>query len=495
MKKGIAYRFGNLIDSFISVFSPMSASKRRAWRNNFYIGYEAASPTRKDDVFPWDGKAEAMNKAARQTLRARARDLERNSEVASGVLEALDRNVIGTGISMQAQTKSKAFNERIEKLWNSWCHAENCDITETQSLNDLVRMIFRRQWVDGGVLVIYSIDKNKRIPLQIQVREVDDLATGSYPYTSGNILSEGVEMNKVGKPIAYYLTTTDANGFETMVPERIPAERVSFLWDRTRPSQFREVSRLAKAITRIKDLDDYNQAVAFQQKTQACTSVYIETDNTNELPGRPSNNGDFNRLEQISAGSVNYLKPGEKVATLIPNGQAAEVANYMVTQLRLVAAGQGLSLEGTTRDVERVNYSSARQNLIEDNKTYKRLRDDLIEHLMRPMYKKFVKACYLAGLLDRCGFDIADEDFYEATWLAEGMPWIDPKKEAEADNIALQNNTTTLQAVCARNGLDWLDVLDQKEREQKEITKRGLKSTLVINQTTQKGEGDDTNAE
>ena len=92
-------------------------------------------------------------------------------------------------------------------------------------------------------------------------------------------------------------------------------------------------------------------------------------------------------------------------------------------------------------------------------------------------------------------FDIADEDFYEATWLAEGMPWIDPKKEAEADNIALQNNTTTLQAVCARNGLDWLDVLDQKEREQKEITKRGLTPTLVINQTTQKGEGDDTNAE
>ena len=63
---------------------------------------------------------------------------------------------------------------------------------------------------------------------------------------------------------------------------------------------------------------------------------------------------------------------------------------------------------------------------------------------------------------------------YENKWMTEGMPWIDPLKEAQADDVQLQNCTTTLQEVCARNGKDWQEVLDQREREYKELKKRGL---------------------
>lgn len=491
MSKPLSYKIGTAIDRAIAMLNPKRAFERKAYRNA-YFGYDAATPTRKDLPFPWDGRAEGMNRASRTTLRARARDLERNSDLMSGVLEALDNNIIGSTIVMQSQSGNKKLNDRIEALWAEWTNQENCDVTETQSFTEMLRMILRRYWVDGGVLVLYCINEDKQIPLQLQVREVDDLATGDYPMKpNGNIVfADGVEMTKQGKPLAYWLNSYSPDTMETTVPERVPADRVTFLWEKDRPSQFREITRLGKTVVRVKDLEDYNQAVAFQQKTLACTSVFVEKEDTSVgfQPGRVANDGKNGRIEQIQAGSVNYMNTGEKVKTLVPTGQAAEFDDYMATQMRIIAASQGLSLEGTTRNVDRVNYSSARQNLIADDKTYSKVKTYLEEHLLRVVYKKFVNVCYLAGLLDGYGFDPNNPAMYRAKWLTEGMPWIDPLKEAQANIIGLQNNTMTLQEICARDGKDWEEVLDQRELENKEMAKRGL--VMTSENTTREGVND-----
>lgn len=473
----VAYKIGNALDRVLSIVSPKKAALRAQYRS-MYFGYEAAAPTRKDLPFPMDGRAEGMAKASRRTLRARARDLERNSDFAGCILEAIDRNVVGSQLGMQAQTANQKLNNRIEELWNQWTYPENCDVTGQQSFEEMYSMIVRRWFVDGGVLIVYNTDKSKTIPFTLQVREVDDLSDGSFPVKpqGRTVISDGVEMTREGKPVAYWLNTVDANGFETVEPERIPAERVTFLWKKERPSQFREITPLGKSVPRIKDLEDYNNDVAFQQKMLASMSVFIERDeNTPTNPiGRVANTRDGKRITQVRAGSATYLNNGEKVKALIPTGQAAEFSDYETSQMRTVAASHGLSLEGVTRNVERVNYSSARQNLIEDEKTYSKMKKYFQVHFLREVYKRFVDACYLKGLLDGYGFNPADPTMYENKWMTEGMPWIDPLKEAQADDIQLQNCTTTLQEVCARNGKDWKEVLDQRELEYNELKKRGL---------------------
>lgn len=473
----LSYRIGSALDRFLSIVSPKKAALRAQYRN-MYFGYEAAYPTRKDLPFPFDGRAEGMAKASRKTLRARARDLERNSDFAACILEAIDRNVVGSQLGMQAQTPSDKLNQRIEELWSQWIYPENCDVTGQQSFEELYSMVVRRWFVDGGVLIVYNTDLSKPIPLTLQVREVDDLSDGSYPIKpdGSTVYSDGVEMTREGKPVAYWLNTVDANGFETVDPERIPADRVTFLWKKERPSQFREITPLGKSVPRIKDLEDYNNDVAFQQKMLASMSVFIERDeNTPTTPiGRIANTKDGKRITQVRAGSATYLNNGEKVKALIPSGQAAEFSDYETSQMRTVAASHGLSLEGVSRNVERVNYSSARQNLIEDDKTYSKMKKYLQVHFLREVYKRFVDACFLRGLLDGYGFNPSDPTMYENKWMTEGMPWIDPLKEAQADDVQLQNCTTTLQEVCARNGKDWQEVLDQREREMQELKKRGL---------------------
>ena len=87
-------------------------------------------------------------------IRARARDLERNSDIAQSVIHAFRRNVIGKGYKLQAKTESELLNDQLDKLWKQWCRKENCDITASQSFNQIMRMAVTRKQVDGGILFI-----------------------------------------------------------------------------------------------------------------------------------------------------------------------------------------------------------------------------------------------------------------------------------------------------------------------------------------------------
>ncbi len=487
----IFQRLGDFVDDVKSIFAPEAALKSKMTRAG-YFAYEAAHATRKDTMFPWDGPAEGMNRASRNTLRARARDLERNNPVTNSIIVATKNNVISTGFNMQARSENEVFNARIEKLWNEWCHHENCDYTQRQSLNDLLKLITRRKQVDGGILITFPLDLKREIPLTIQLHEVDELTSDNVPLTNGNLISDGVECTAEGKPVAYWITQTDVDEYTYPVPKRIAAEDAIFLWERTRVSQFREITPMASVIVITKDLGDYDNAVAFQQKTAACTSVFIETTSAASMIGRTAQTeATRSNLEQIKGGRIQYLAPGEKASTLIPSGQAAEVGNYEPLQMRKIAAAQGLSLESTSRNVERVNYSSARQNLLADEVTYKQMRNDLIEYFLRPLYKRFVDICYLAGLLDGTGFNPNERHYYKAVWLAPSLGWIDPKKEAEANSINLGNGGKSFQSYCAEQGVDWKERIDEMAEVLKYAESQGVTLNFTASEKESKGEKND----
>lgn len=470
-------RIGDFMDDIKSLFNPQSALISKANRRA-YFGYDAATTSRKDLPFPWDGQAEGMNRATRMTLRARARNLERNSLTTGAILTALTNNIIGAGLNMQSQSDNEVFNNRIEELWNDWVKPENCDYSQQQSLDDMLDMVVQRMFVDGGIIATYPLDMEREIPLTIQLREVDDLATDVTPATgNGNLILSGVEITQEGKPIAYWLHHVAPDGFESGEPDRFLAKDVDFLWRKNRPSQYRELTEMSRSIVPTCDLSDYTNAVAFQQKVAACTAVFIETENQMGNVGRAVNVTDGNeskRVENISAGTIKHLKPGETAKAIIPNGQAAEASTYTATQQRAIAADIGLSLESTSRNVERVNYSSARQNLLADQVTYRKMRKFVIVHFLNPLFKRFVQTCYLAGLLEGTGVDISDKQYFKAVWLASDIGWIDPKKEAEANSIKLSNGGTDFKEYCALQGVDWKERIDSMAEVQAYAKSKGV---------------------
>ena len=61
-----------------------------------------------------------------------------------------------------------------------------------------------------------------------------------------------------------------------------------------------------------------------------------------------------------------------------------------------------------------------------------------------------------------------------ACWFWDGMEHVDPVKEAKAAVTRVNGNISNLAIECAKNGLDWEDVLIQKAREKKRMIELGL---------------------
>ena len=142
--------------------------------------------------------AEGINQGYRDKARARARDLERNSDIAEAIIGAFERNVVGTGIQLQAkvlladgETENDELNQKIEDLWADWCRARNCDITGQSSFFELQSMAERLLRVDGGMLFIKVFKDGK---FQLQAQEVIDLDNSMCSIVAPNRIASSMEL-------------------------------------------------------------------------------------------------------------------------------------------------------------------------------------------------------------------------------------------------------------------------------------------------------------
>jgi hypothetical protein len=51
------------------------------------------------------------------------------------------------------------------------------------------------------------------------------------------------------------------------------------------------------------------------------------------------------------------------------------------------------------------------------------------------------------------------------TWYFDGFSSLDPQKEATAQKTRLETGTTSLMELCAEDGQDWEEVMEQRQRE------------------------------
>ena len=252
-----------------------------AWRNAYeeLRNYDAGDFSRVNSHWRvTNDSAEVTDRYSREWVRARTRDLERNSDIMNSVLGAYKRNVIGSGFQIQAKTPKSELNKDLEQLWKKWCKARNCDVTGTQSLNQMLRMAVVRKKVDGGVLFVKRYTKDGMIPFALQMVEVDELDnTQIVPRDSGNRVVGGIEYNEYNRPVGYWIKQYEIDGFTIGETRFVKADDVIFYFSKKRPSQIREMSDMAQTATRIRDVNEFMNAVSVKQRIEACLSVFINT--------------------------------------------------------------------------------------------------------------------------------------------------------------------------------------------------------------------------
>lgn len=474
------------IEKALSWISPEAAARRTMVLDQMR-SYDAARTDRFGKGWTATNRpAELTDRAYRDRVRARARDLERNSDPMRAIIDAYNRNVVGTGIRVQSLAGvDKTLRREIETAWARWCRARNCDVTKQSSFYEMQEMIVQRFIVDGEILVVKTYGGSGRIPFQLQLHEVDDLDNWTTEY-QGNRVYGGIEVDENLAPVAYHFRQLTPNGLQSLKSIRIEAERVIHLYGKNRPSQLRGMSRFASSINRVNNVDEYLEAETVKARIAACLGVFVRQQGAAPSIGRgatpaidPKTGA---RQETIAPGMISYLQPGEDVSVISPGGVPTTLAEFVRTQQRLAGAGNGLSYETASRDYSQTNYSSARQGLLEDQKTYGRLQQFLIEHLCQEVFETWLISAVTAGEVSISPTEFwKDKDSYlKHRWITPGWSWIDPLKEMKANESALANGLDTRTRIAASQGRDWEEDIQQLAEENKLMESLGLPTAAPI---------------
>ena len=340
------------IDSVIAAVSPKRAYEREAWRQGLEAmrSYDAAGFGRINSGWrAHNESAEVTDRHSRDVVRARARDLERNSDILQAVVLAYKRNVVGKGYTLRAKTGDDDLNRQIESLWHQWCKARNCDVTGEQSFNAILRMAVERKKVDGGILFLFRHTPGGVVPFKLQAIEVDELdVSRSAPRRQGNRVVGGIKYNTWRRPVGYWIQQYDLEGWRLLEPVYIDAKDAYFLKSKRRPSQIREMSDMSHTITRIRDVNEFINAVSIKERIAACLAVLIKKAiPTGTGLGRSGIRGPDGRVDysgkKLGPGMIMEMGAGDEAQVVDPKGAATDATAFLKVQQGLIGAGQGLS--------------------------------------------------------------------------------------------------------------------------------------------------------
>lgn len=146
------------------------------------------------------------------------------------------------------------------------------------------------------------------------------------------------------------------------------------------------------------------------------------------------------------------LQPGEDVGVIDSKRPNPNLELFRNSQLRAIASGTGTRFSSIAKNYNGT-YSAQRQELVETVAHYRRIFDYLREKFYLPVWRRFIDASRLAGLL-RVPAGVDEMSLYRPEIRPPQIPWIDPKKEIEAFQAMVEAGFRSRQQVIRDLGGD-----------------------------------------
>jgi lambda family phage portal protein len=403
-------------------------------------------------------------------LRTKSRDLARRNAWANAALEAYVSNAIGTGIKPQSMIADAALRETVHRLWSDWVgDADAAGLTDYYGLQALAC----RAMLEGGECLIRLRPRRPEdgltVGLQLQLLEPEHLPlTLNTTLASGHTIQAGIEFDLLGRRVAYHLYRTHPEdgvmapmssslGNDTV---RIPASEIVHLFRPLRPGQIRGEPWLARALVKLHELDQYDDAELVRKKTAAMFAGFVtRVAPEDQLLGESEADENGVALAGMEPGTMQILEPGEDVKFSQPADVGANYTEFLRAQFRAVAAAMGVTYEQLTGDLSQVNYSSIRAGLLEFRRRVESIQHGVLIHQMcRPIWRAWFTQAVLEGALPIRAFSDNRRDLLAVKWIPQGWQWVDPQKEFNAMKLAIRSGLLSRSEAISAFGYDAEDV-------------------------------------
>lgn len=397
-------------------------------------------------------------------LRNRSRELARNNPYVKNWLRIMSNSIVGTGIRATVALQGRSGKpDKINELWKAYANNVKCDYDQRYNFYGLQHLIIKTVQQSGECLIMRRRATSKyAIPLRLQVLEADFIDTSKFSLENeyGGITWYGIEFNKHGERVGYWLWNRHPGEFATQ-SHRIAASEIIHVYHAERPGQVRGVPENHSVILTIKDLNDYEYNERLRLKIANCLVGAITQDTADGDDDLAS------AFETMEPGTFHRLRKGEEVTfNTVPTSNG--YADYVNKNLHAIAAGSGTTYEAMTGDLSNVNFSSGRMGWLEFQRNVTHWQNDIMIPFCDAVFEWFVEAAQVAGYIPM-GAKVS------ATWTPPRREMIDPYKEGKALAEAVRNKFMTWSEAVQERGDSPEDVFKRLQEEYTMFKNAGLK--------------------
>ena len=440
--------------------------------------WEAARRDRLNNAHWQDSNGETVNQAIQKDRDQIVKDViyeSANNPFLEGVINDLKVDIVGpAGPSLQVQTERKGYGDRIEREWKKfWAKPDVNGIDSgTSMLQMWVRNLFQ-----CGEFIIQITPADPEVPADHKIgfrlhdvhpRRLENPGI----YNTSAMMFDGVEVNKTGRPVGYYLKTI-AN-YESMglpgdyLPVKIPAKDILHRFVKTESGQQRGYPWFASALPAIascRDLDGYVMEAA---KQAAVFGVLLSSTDPN---GVYLNVNDSTEMEP---GRIATMPPGWTPTMISPTQPAPNYVEFRSEKHREIGRPVGMPLMMVRHDSSNHNYSSARF----DGQRYWRgiavHQAWLARETLRVILLMVIRELTLMGEIPK----EKPEDLVFA-WTWPTAPHVDPAKEANAVVKLVDGGTITVGDAVQMDGREFDTHIAKLAKEIKSFEAVGLTHPFV----------------
>ncbi len=465
-------------------------------------------------------------------LRIRSWQSYLESEITQSIINKYILWVVGNGLRLQSEPmvdilknedinlNKSIFIKQTEERFKLWSNSRFSDFAQMTSLNELAKIAHKNALIGGDVLVILRLNNNG---ITAQLVDGDNIMT---PFLDnkfieeakerGNLIKDGIEIDKKGEHIAYYVLTKknyySEPSFERILRKGTRTKRIMAFMVyglKYRINEVRGIPMISALMETLAKIDRYKEATvgSAEERQKIAYSIEHGLQSTGENPIL-AKTVQARKLGIGEAPESKSTSEYEAAATKIAATTQKQVFNMPIdSHLKLlesknelyfkefydsniigICAAIGIPFE-VARSIYNSNYSASRAAIKDWEYSLKISRDYFSGQFYQNFYNLWLDVEILKGKIQVDGYlkaiksknILIIEAFRNSRWIGASVPHIDPIKEVKAERMKLGDETTPLQSyeqTTENLGLgDWSQNIQKIEEEKKLINTKSNEET------------------
>jgi len=384
---------------------------------------------------------------ALKVLRGRSFHERQNNAIVAGMVRTHKTDIVGSrGPQMSARPRNpdapesvRRYAANLQERFRDWW--EEPDIAEVNAGVDMISQDMDMLWMGGESVWQWVTDRGNGgesgVELRINTVHPRMLEAGIMGLTkSKNTVTMGVEVDEVGRVVAYHLSGRR---------DPVSADEIEHLFEQREPGQRRGIPWLAPVLQAIADLRDYDDQILDAARQAADYAIMLMSQADSGIEPIELAPGSCTEIERRM---LTAIPAGWEAKQMEPKNPPTRYVDYRKERHGDFGRPVGMPKNIVRGDSSDMSFASSRFDARSYDRANEFTRAWYERRRLNRVVRRFEKEARMRGLLSADGRAMSERPgAIDIAWTWGGATHIasDPAKEARGAQLRLENRISSLR--------------------------------------------------